>query len=266
MFPAPSPNSQAIFNLQSGGVTPSTADFQQSALRAAAQANQAKFNTSNGPTSQPEPAQHSYQQPHPQQQAQRGQQDIFGPHDVTGAANDLLSFAQATQPTQPNGNRSNGQFAVPNQPAHINNTMGHMPVQMPQEQQQTHHHAAKGSVNSMTGSVDTGDLSESGRSEQAKPSTRSRNKKGGNAKTTAGSRRKADDAPKGGANKKQKGNSGSVQSHTADEDSDLDMDNMKEELNEHGKKMTDEEKRKNFLERNRYVEPLCSARSNTNIN
>ncbi|KAF2502655.1 hypothetical protein BU16DRAFT_554701 [Lophium mytilinum] len=258
MFPAPSPNSQAIFNLQSGGVTPSTADFQQSALRAAAQT---KFPVTSNPTSQPDPAQHSYQQPqqpqHPQQQ--RNQQDIFGQHDVTGAANDLLSFAQATQANQPNGNRTNGQFAVPNQPAHMNNSMGHMPVQMPQDQQQTHHHNPKGSVHSITGSADTGDFSESGHSEQTKPSTRSRQKKGSNTKTTAASRRKADDGPKGG-NKKQKGGSGSVQSHTADEDSDMDMDNMKEELNEHGKKMTDEEKRKNFLERNRVAALKCRQR------
>jgi hypothetical protein len=54
MFPAPSPNTQAIFNLQSAGVTPGSSDFQQAALRAAAAANHNKATTSGAPTSQPE--------------------------------------------------------------------------------------------------------------------------------------------------------------------------------------------------------------------
>ena len=251
MFPAPSPNSQAIFNLQSGGVTPSTADFQQSAMRAAAQANQNKFSSSSGPTSQPQdPVQsgmdrHNFQQ-QPQQQ-QRSQQDLFGQHDVSSAANDLLSFA-----SQANGNRNNGQFAVPNQPTHMNNNMGHMPVQMAQDTTPARRNT-KESINSISGSADTGDFSDSGHSEQAKPSTRSRGKKGGNTKSQAGGRRKADETPaKQGANKKQKANNGSARSQTAEEEDSDEDGSPRPELNENGKKMTDEEKRKNFLERNRY--------------
>lgn len=258
MFPAPSPNSQAIFNLQSGGVTPSTADFQQSAMRAAAQANQNKFPSSSGPTSQPPDSvqsgmdRHNFQQP---QQQQRGQQDLFGPHDVSSAANDLLSFA-----SQANGNRNNGQFAVPNQPTHMNNNLGHMPVQMAQDTPPSRRNT-KGSINSISGSADTGDFSDSGHSEQAKPSTRSRGKKGGNTKSQAGGRRKADETPsKQGGNKKQKANNGSARSQTAEEDDSDEDGSPKAELNENGKKMTDEEKRKNFLERNRVAALKCRQR------
>lgn len=43
-------------------------------------------------------------------------------------------------------------------------------------------------------------------------------------------------------------------------DSEEEQSNIKEEqYHPDGKKMTDEEKRKNFLERNRYVTVYCSA-------
>jgi ATF/CREB family transcription factor len=245
MFPAPSPNTQAIFNLQSGGVTPSTGDFQQAALRAAAQANQNKAPASSAPTSQPETAtagmeaQNNYQQT--QQQQNQNQNDPFANHDVSNAANDLLSFA-----TQ-NGIARNGgqQFAMPPQPQQANN-MGHMPVQP--VAQDSGRRNTKGSINSMTGSADTGDFSESGHSEQAKTNTRSRGKKGGaNGKQAAGNKRKADETPKGGNRKK--ANIGPPASLDGMDDDDSEDDTSPKP--EDGKKMTDEEKRKNFLERNR---------------
>src|SRR6185436_4720757 len=50
MFPAPSPNSQALFNqLQSGGATPSTLDFHRTALSAAAQAKINAFAATSNP-------------------------------------------------------------------------------------------------------------------------------------------------------------------------------------------------------------------------
>jgi ATF/CREB family transcription factor len=134
----------------------------------------------------------------------------------------------------------------------MNNNMGHMPVQMAQDTTPARRNT-KGSINSISGSADTGDFSDSGHSEQAKPSTRSRGKKGGNTKSQAGGRRKADETPaKQGANKKQKANNGSARSQTAEEEDSDEDGSPKLELNENGKKMTDEEKRKNFLERNRY--------------
>ncbi|KAF2185971.1 hypothetical protein K469DRAFT_152349 [Zopfia rhizophila CBS 207.26] len=257
MFPVPSPNTQAIFNLQSGGVTPSTADFQQSAMRAAAQANQSKFPTTNAPTSQPDTSsagmdrQNNYQQQQQQQQQQqRGQNDPFN-HDVSTAASDLLSFA-----TQ-NGNRNGQSFAMPNQPQHQVNNVGHMPVQP--IQQENGRRNTKGSINSISGSADTGDFSESGHSEEAKTSTtRSRAKRGAaNGKQTAGTRRKADETAKGG-NKRAKGNNGAA--NTADEEDSEDATSPKAEGAEGHKKMTDEEKRKNFLERNRVAALKCRQR------
>lgn len=250
MFPAPSPNTQAIFNLQSGGVTPSTADFQQSALRAAAQANQGKTTATSAPTSQPDPATAGMDRannfPPLQQPQRRTQNDPYANHDVSNAANDLLSFA-----TQ-NGGARNGQpsFSMPPQQQAMH--AGHMPVQ-PVNQDNSRRNT-KGSINSMAGSADTGDFSDS-QSEEAKTTTRSRGKKGGaNGKQTAGTKRKADDQ-KGGSRKK------SIAPSLGDEDEDMqsDDDNMKtEEMG--GKKMTDEEKRKNFLERNRVAALKCRQR------
>jgi ATF/CREB family transcription factor len=84
-----------------------------------------------------------------------------------------------------------------------------------------------------------------------KPQTRAKGKK--NTTATNG-RRKADEAPaKAPPAKKSKANSGAASSNgDEDEHSDDDMDKFDD--NGNGKsKMTDEEKRKNFLERNRYV-------------
>lgn len=240
MFPAPSPNTQAIFNLQSGGVTPSTADFQQSALRAAAQASQGKTATSAAPTSQPENVTVGMDRPNnfpPLQQPQRrNPSDPYANHDVSNAANDLLSFA-----TQ-NGGARNGQQSFSMAPQQQGMHAGHMPVQ-PVSQDNSRRNT-KGSINSMTGSADNGDFSESGQSEEAKTNTRSRGKKGAaNGKQTAGTKRKADDA-KGGSRKK------SIAPSIGDEDEDMPSDDDKnDEIG--GRKMTDEEKRKNFLERNR---------------
>ncbi|ORY14026.1 Aft1 HRA domain-domain-containing protein [Clohesyomyces aquaticus] len=249
MFPAPSPNTQAIFNLQSGGVTPSTADFQQSAMRAAAVASQNKLPTASAPTSQPEPAQagmdrqNNYQQ---QQQQQKGPQDPYAnhTHDVSNAANDLLSFA-----TQ-NGTRNGVQpFAMPNQPQQQMNNMGHMPVQP--VAQENGRRNTKGSI-SISGSAGTGEFSDSGQSEQRK-TTRSRAGKRGAANGKQSGKRKAsEETPKAG-NKKAK-------SAHEDEDMDSDEDTSPKPEGEGGRKMTDEEKRKNFLERNRVAALKCRQR------
>lgn len=241
MFPAPSPNTQAIFNLQSAGVTPGTGDFQQAAMRAAAQANQNK--TTAAPTSQPDTAtagmdrQNNYQQA--QQQQQRSQNDPYANHDVSSAANDLLSFA-----SQNGGGARNNQPPFSMAPNNQSVNAGHMPVQPVGADHNRRN--TKGSINSMA-SADTGDFSESGQSEQNK-GTRTRGKKGAaNGKQAAGTKRKADDGPKGGRKK------GAAASMDDESDEDEDTNMKEEEFDSKGRKMTDEEKRKNFLERNRYV-------------
>ncbi|KAH5440642.1 hypothetical protein HBI32_010070 [Parastagonospora nodorum] len=254
MFPAPSPNTQAIFNLQSSGITPGTGDFQAAALRAAAQANHNKNNTSGAPTSQPEGAtagmdrQNNFQQSQAPQQ--RSQNDPYANHDVSSAANDLLSFA-----SQNGGGRNNQpQFSMAPQQQSMH--AGHMPVQ-PVGQNNHVRRDTKGSINSMA-SADTGDFSESGQSEQAKTATRSRAKKGANGKQAAGSKRKTDDAPKG--SRKKSNAAPSMDDDMMDQDSDDDMNIKDEDTHKDGRKMTDEEKRKNFLERNRVAALKCRQR------
>ncbi|KAH8627678.1 hypothetical protein IG631_17446 [Alternaria alternata] len=250
MFPAPSPNTQAIFNLQSAGVTPGTADFQQSALRAAAQHQAANNNksTSNAPTSQPEGVtagmdrpNNNYQQV--QQSQQRAQNDPYPNHDVSSAANDLLSFASQ------NGAARNNQPPYSMAPQQQSMNAGHMPVQPVNANHGRRD--TKGSINSVQ-SAETGDFSESGQSEQNKTGTRSRAKKGAaNGKQAAGNKRKAEDGPK---NSRKKSNANQSMGDDMDDGDSDDENNIKEEeYDSKGRKMTDEEKRKNFLERNRYV-------------
>ncbi|KAF2439318.1 hypothetical protein P171DRAFT_457922 [Karstenula rhodostoma CBS 690.94] len=238
MFPAPSPNTQAIFNLQSTGVTPGTAEFQQSALRAAAaaQANQNKAIGTSGPTSQPDNVTAGMDRannfPLQQPQQRRAQNDPYANHDNGGARNGQQPYSMPPQ----------------QQAMHA----GHMPVQPVGHDNSRRN--TKGSINSMTGSADTGDFSESGQSEEAKTNSRTRGKKGAaNGKQTAGTKRKAEET-KGNSRKK------SVAASLGDEDEDMpsDDDMKNEEIG--GRKMTDEEKRKNFLERNRVAALKCRQR------
>lgn len=258
MFPAPSPNTQAIFNLQSAGVTPGTGDFQQAALRAAAQQNASthKAHTSTAPTSQPEGATAGMDRQTNFQQGQPRPTDPYANHDVSSAANDLLSFASQNGGARNNTN-TNSQPPFTMAPQQQSMNAGHMPVQPINTSQ--HRRDTKGSINSIQ-SADTADFSESGGSEQNKTATRSRAKKGGpaNGKQAAGAKRKADDVPKGG--RKKSNANANMGDDMMDEDSDEDQNIKEEEYDSKGKKMTDEEKRKNFLERNRVAALKCRQR------
>jgi hypothetical protein len=101
----------------------------------------------------------------------------------------------------------------------------------------------------------TGDGSDT-QGEQAKPTTKGRGKKNTSTKSTtpATGRRKAEETPTKGPNKKAKTTNGPIVEVTPEEESD-DDDESKSQLGDtkDSKKMTDEEKRRNFLERNRYV-------------
>lgn len=271
MFPQPSPNSQAIFNaIQSGGATPGTLDFHRTAMnvRAASNSNNNSSNPfpipQNGNTSQP-------QDPNIQPgldskgfggQGQQQQQEQFEQHDANDAANGLFMLAQAR------GNNRNSQpqqYPAPQQQPQMN----YMPNAPHMQGQMQQHHdnnmakrAAKNSVvSNRSGSTQggEGEFSESN-SEQAKPQARTRGKKGSSAKSTnTNGRRKAEDTPIKGGNKRQKNNNGASMSMSMnmdmdDEDGMDSEDNDVEQVGADGKKLTDEEKRKNFLERNRYVD------------
>ncbi|PTD02761.1 Transcription factor atf1 [Fusarium culmorum] len=257
MFPAPSPNSQALFaQLASGGATPSTLDFHRTAISAAAKRDQ------NGavPRSQTQPA--SQPQQPPQQPSVTSQpQDMpngasntkseakpasgpFDPHD-NDAANGLFMLAQGR-----NGAQNGNQFAV------TSGASGHAHP-APTAPQNMNTSPQMSSING--GSVGSGrGMSEgsmmSDESEQARPNTRGRGKK--NPPATNG-RRKADEPPsKTPVHKKSKTNS-------MDMDMDMmsdDESKMKYEDGSGKSKMTDEEKRKNFLERNRVAALKCRQR------
>ena len=232
MFPAPSPNSQAIFQqLQNGGATPGTLDFHRTAMNAAARSkNSTAFgNTLNA-----------------QDQPQQQNMDQNAQHDVTDAANGLFMLQKA---------QNGGQFTVPNGPAQP------PPIQAKPTQtlQQEATKRAGRNTNSI-GSVSAPDVeSPESPEDDSRPNTRGgRGKKTAKAQQAAATngRRKAEETPKF-ANKRSKGNNGvaNVDPNLEGGDSD-DMDEEEDDANmvgADGKKMTDEEKRRNFLERNRYV-------------
>jgi ATF/CREB family transcription factor len=184
-------------------------------------------------------------------QQQQAQQDPFGQHDANDAANGLFLLAQARD-----GSQSNNQFAMPAQPTHAHG----LPPNISQETSpKVAKRAARNTSGSLGGSISaqrgisemSGDMTDSG-NEQAKPNTRAKGKKGsaGKGAQAANGRRKADDTPsKGPAAKKAKGNNNNVLMDTSMEgmESDDEINVKEEQYHENGKKMTDEEKRKNFL-------------------
>ncbi|KAI3000193.1 transcriptional regulator family: bZIP [Aspergillus niger] len=248
MFPAPSPNSQALLQqLQSGGATPSTIEFHRTALNAAKK-NSLGGPTSN-PTSEPDPAtQNSNMDIKPNPPAGS---DPFGHHDAADAANGLFMLAKG-------GQANSNQFTVSNQ-ASI------QPQSIQANDQQLDAGADRRNsqnMNGVSGRETSGDASDM-QGEQTKPAAKGKAKKntGTKASTAANNRRKAEDAPKG-SNKKAKtsNGSGSVEPPSDVGDSEDDEDDMKRKNSTDTKKMTDEEKRKNFLERNRVAALKCRQR------
>lgn len=278
MFPpAPSPNSQAILSSLAGsGATPTTLDFHRTAMTAAAQQKREALLSEQQQREQQQAQQQREQQAQQQQQAQQSSSteqpsdaskkadeksaptqpmaDPFGAHDANDAANGLFLLAQArNQPAQ----ASNYAHAQP-QPVQAHSQPAG--IQSGNQSQETSPNMANRDMNGGA-SVGSGrGMSEmSGYSEELeKPrNSRSKAKKGGN---TTNGRRKAEDTPsKAPASKKSKSNNGnSISSNQSGMEpepaSEEEPDMTKDEYNANGKKMTDEEKRKNFLERNRYVE------------
>lgn len=257
MFPAPSPNSQALFaQLASNQATPGAIDFHRTALSAAAAKREQHTLAPPSVTSQPqqEMVNGSGASHKPETKGPTNPYDpTITTHD-NDAANGLFMLAQGRNAQQSN------QYApapppqvlppppMPSQPQHAKSSMS------PQMANRNGSIAASSTRGMSTGSAGSEE------SEQARPTTRGRGKR--NSTATGGGangRRKADDQPKAPASKKAKTNGGgSVASVNGDMDMmDQDMPSDEEDMkiNKDGTKtkMTDEEKRKNFLERNRYV-------------
>ncbi|KAM6513986.1 Transcription factor [Fusarium falciforme] len=256
MFPAPSPNSRLFAYLASGRATPSTLDFHRTAMSAAAKRDQ------NGA-----PPRSQGQQPPPPPQQQKPSitskpqempngataakpeakpaSGTFGPHN-NHAANGLFMFAQGR-----NGAQSTNQFAVTSgAPGHAH------PAPVAPQNINTSPHVSSvngGSIGSARG-MSEGSIAFD-ESEQVRPNTRGKGKR--NTSPTNG-RRKADEPlVKAPANKKSKTNAAAINGEM-----DFSDDESKIKLEEGGSKskMTDEEKRKNFLERNRVAALKCRQR------
>lgn len=255
MFPAPSPNSQAIYQqLASGGATPNTLDFHRTAMTAAAARTTENLNYSNGSVSQAQD-QRAQIANMDQSSHQQATHQHFGQHD-NDAANGLFLLAQAGNESQ-----SNNQFAVPNQPSHGLPVSGHVQESSPNLAKRGTRNAGGSMGGSLSGSIRgmsemSGDMSDG--VDHSKPNTRAKSKRTTSSKGAANARRKAEETPsKPPAAKKTKN---SNNSNNINANIDLSMDGMdsdeeqnikEEQYHENGKKMTDEEKRKNFLERNR---------------
>ncbi|KAK7756018.1 Transcription factor [Diatrype stigma] len=255
MFPAPSPNTQAIFaQLASGTATPSTLDFHRTAMNAAA----AKANRDQSAAAQVAPTSQPQETNGIAVKTESKPASGFDPHD-NDAANGLFMLAQGAQ------TRSGTQTQYPvggnQQPVHAHPAPA--PV-APTSQASTSPHM-NGNGNSAapveagvrgTSEAHSGISEES---EPAKPNARGRGKKGASSTTSTNGRRKAEDTPaKQPANKKPKTapSLDGGDEHTSDEEDDDDNHN-----GDHPKsKMTDEEKRKNFLERNRVAALKCRQR------
>ena len=251
MFPAPSPNSQALFSqLANGGATPNTLDFHRTAMNVAAARKSESQGFSNPVNTQ---AQDQRAQVANMDQQQSSHQH-FGQHD-NDAANGLFLLAQAGNETQ-----SNNQFAIPAQPAHALPATTAMQDNSPNLAKRATRNTTGSIGGSISGSARDPSAEISDNADQSRPNTRGKAKKGSAGKA-ASTRRKAEDTPsKQPATKKPKANTGGASARAIADSMDMSMEGMdseeeqnikEEQYHENGKKMTDEEKRKNFLERNR---------------
>ena len=161
--------------------------------------------------------------------------------DQQDAANGLFMLANATAGVQ------NNQFAVPPQPVAVN-------ASQPQSQETSPTTGGRGGRNQNGSIASSGhgfsEMSGISDEEDSKPATRNRGKRpatGRNSAATNG-RRKADDtSTKQPPAKKVRAQPQSLSGGDSDEELNI----KEEQYHADGKKMTDEDKRKNFLERNR---------------
>ena len=242
MFPEPSPNTQAFLQMSSGVATPSTLDFHRTAMSAAAAQKREVPQSQLNVTSQPrEPINGLEVKPVPGQ---------FDQHDANDAANGLFLLAQTSAAR--NGSQPANHYAMaPQMQVHAQpQPVMPMVVQSTETSPTLRNQNGSMSTASGRGSSEMSGVSEDN-DQSKRPNTRGKGKRNSTAVAQTNGRRKAEDTPsKAPANKKGKANNGNAMSvEPPSEDEEPDM--SKDEYNANGKKMTDEEKRKNFLERNR---------------
>ncbi|EAA63482.1 hypothetical protein AN2911.2 [Aspergillus nidulans FGSC A4] len=188
MFPAPSPNSQALLNqLQNGGATPSTIEFHRTALNV----KKNGIAPTSNPTGEGDQVPQNITTTMDIKPAQPATVD-FGPHDAADAANGLFMLAKGGQSTANQFAAVSNQTAIPPQTLQTSEIL------------QDQNAARRQSVN-VNGVANTREPSGDGseQSEQAKPA-RGRGKRNTSTKASStGNRRKTDDSTQG-SNKRTK--------------------------------------------------------------
>jgi len=273
---APSSVGNTIFQqFVGGGATPGTMEFQRTALSAARK------------SSHPAPSLMSPQQQHIKSedrtsgldQQKRQQLDNYhGADPAHNAANGLYLLANAqhqqqeavgasgagmnagSAPSYPGGPTSSGAAAIDNSSPNLAkralvNNASNAAMGVNVNRSVSGGSSIPNSVRGISEMSDDfgGSSDEEMQNAGSRRNTRPKNSKGKQPTASAG-RRKADDSPGGTGRsqaKKAKGPQG--QSMSVSGGSDDGQDDGKDENGKDTKKMTDEEKRKNFLERNRYV-------------
>lgn len=234
MFPEPSPGTQAMFNsLASGGATPGTLDFQRAAVNAASANKRSLPLAQPNITSQPQDSSNNNDVKPNISQFDRG--------DAADAANGLFMLANA--PPQ----QTNHYAVAPSMPVHAHQQSNRGNHSTDTSPHMGHRNGGSISTNhSARGASEASGYSDD-QEQTARPNTRGKGKR---TNTQTNGRRKTDDnIAKLPAAKKAKANNGLAMEPEPQSEEELDM--SKDEYNANGKKMTDEEKRKNFLERNR---------------
>ncbi|KAH8881562.1 hypothetical protein GQ53DRAFT_787955 [Thozetella sp. PMI_491] len=258
MFPAPSPSTQAMFaQLAGSSATPGTIDFHRTAMNAAAvkreQHAQAQAQPQPSVTSAPQETAPAVA---PVALATEAKQTSgpFDPHD-NDAANGLFLLAQGRNGAQP----PNQPYAVaPQQQVHAHPTG---PAPGPQATSVSPVMNGGSVAGSSARGVSEAASAGSDESEPARPNTRGKGKRNSTGAATTNGRRKAEEPPaKAPASKKAKTNGMMMMPDGDMMDDDMSDDDDKNEDGKPKSKMTDEEKRKNFLERNRVAALKCRQR------
>lgn len=264
---------QFVGSVGSGGATPGTMEFHKTAI-AAARKSQPPLNTSHQISVKPEENSSNPNNEH-EQKSRQHPDPYHGSDPAHNAASGLFLLAQAqhqqgdttaTGPGYQGGNQlpgmsgSNGGSIDNSSPSLAKRAVVNSANNVAMNTAINRSVSGGSMANSVRGMSEmSDDFSDSGgEGEMQNPNTNSgsrntRTRKGKGPGSTTGRRKAEDQSPGGGRsqqNKKSKGNQGQSVSGGSDDGNDgMDMDDN--QTGKDGKKMTDEEKRKNFLERNR---------------
>lgn len=270
MFPAPSPNSAALFaSLGSGTGTPTTIDFHRTALSAAAKRSEQNSQAAHSQSAVTSSAQELADAASVTKVEPKPASGPFDPHD-NDAANGLFLLAQGSRNSSTSAAATTTAPAVepPPPPAatHPAATIKGRPAFSASPEATV---ATVATVNGSSAVNGAASDAGSGISEEAdhnqpssRPNTRARGKRNSTAAglangrgAAAGSSKTAEDR-RSPPKKKAKGAAQAPPANNEEEDESESEEEAPREKNTesstNNKKMTDEEKRKNFLERNRY--------------